>query len=129
LAVDLQETFKLSREDISMMKKTLSVIFPDESAVSRRFLLKLTPNELKNAYMRQVADCHPKLVNGLSPEEEKARQIQYQRLFQAYNTLLPHIKAIHDKVQAAEPPDRTILNHRIERFLLWVVLKAGLVNQ
>jgi flagellar biosynthesis protein FlhG len=109
LAVDLQETLKLSREDISMMKKMLSVIFPDESAVSRRFLLKLTPNELKNAYMRQAADCHPKLVNGLSPEEEKARQIQYQRLFQAYNTLLPHIKAIHDKVQAAEPPDRTIL--------------------
>lgn len=109
MAVDLQETLKLSSKDISMIKKMLSVIFPDESAVSRRFLLQLTPNDLKNAYMRQVADCHPKIVNGLSPEEEKARRIQYKRLFQAYNTLLPHIKTIHEKVQPAELPNKTIL--------------------
>ena len=98
MAVDLENTLKLSRKDISMMKKMLSVIFPEEPAVNKRFLMQLTPRDLKNAYMRQVADCHPTTVNGLSPQEEKTRQIQYQRLFQAYNTLLPHVKAIQEKV-------------------------------
>ena len=120
MAVDLEDTLKLSRKDFGMMKKMLGVIFPDEPAVNKRFLLQLTPRDLKNAYMRQVADCHPRTVNGLSPQEEKTRQIQYQRLFQAYNTLLPHVKAIQEKVQPVErkwgdqfisvgPQDRKIL--------------------
>ena len=120
MAVDLEDSLKLNRKDISIMKKMLGVIFPDESSVNKRFLFQLTPRDLKNAYMRQVADCHPRTVNGLSPQEEKARQIQYQRLYQAYNTLLPHVKAIHEKVQPVErkwgdqfiavgPQDRKIL--------------------
>lgn len=109
MAVDLQETLNLNSKDINIMEKMLSVIFPDKSAVSRNFLLQLTPSDLKNAYIRQVADCHPKTVKGLSPKKQKARQIQYERLLQAYNTLLPHIKTIHEKIQPLEPPNRTII--------------------
>jgi flagellar biosynthesis protein FlhG len=77
--------------------------------------MQLTSKHLKNAYMRKAAECHPKTVDGLGQREQKMRQDRYKLLFKAYNTLLPHVKAIQENTRSVEdnwsnpyiPIDRT----------------------
>jgi flagellar biosynthesis protein FlhG len=115
LTVVLEEDIELGNKDFRTLKEMLGVIFPEVSSINKRFLTQLTCKHLKNAYMRQAVECHPKTVNGLDRREQKIRQSRYQLLFRAYKTLLPHVKAIQDNIKPVEdnwgdpyfPIDRT----------------------
>jgi flagellar biosynthesis protein FlhG len=115
LTVVLEEVIKVESKDFSTLQEMLGVIFPEVSNINKRFLMQLTSKHLKNAYMRKAAECHPKTVDGLGQREQKMRQDRYQRLFKAYNTLLPHVKTIQENTRSVEdnwsdpyfPIDRT----------------------
>ena len=111
---------KLTRTKLSRLKYMLSLIYPEVSAFTKDFLIQLTPDELKLAYMRQLENCYPDSYEQLDWEERKNRQMRYQQLSMAYRELLPRIDYIHERVQeieshhkanaaTAEPPRKTIL--------------------
>ena len=77
----------------------LSVIFPEVSSITKDFVIHLTPEELKHAYIRQAASCHPDTTERSNQQAQQTRQMQYRRLSTAYRTLLPCIENIHRKVQ------------------------------
>jgi flagellar biosynthesis protein FlhG len=120
LDIQLEKDLKISRAKFDLLKDMLILIFPEVTTVNKDFLIGLTPDELKRAYMSQAASCHPDTGEGLEREERKARQMRYQRLSMAYKALLPHVENIHQKVRdiesrrknksfAAEAPGKTIL--------------------
>jgi hypothetical protein len=92
----------LNRTKLGRLKYMLSLIFPEVSAFTKDFLIQLTPDELKRAYMRQVEDCYSDSYEQLHWEERKSRQMRYQQLLKAYNALLPRIDYIHERVQEIE---------------------------
>ncbi len=102
MAFALEEDTVLGNKNLSILKENLGIIFPEVSSINERFLMQLTSKHLKNAYMRQAVECHPKTVSGLGQQEQKVRQTRYQLLFQAYNTLLPHVKAIQENTPPVE---------------------------
>ena len=93
---------KLNRTKLSQLKHMLSLIFPEVSGFTKDFLIQLTPDELKRAYMRQVENCYSDSYEQLNWEERKSRQMRYQQLLKAYNALLPRIDYIHERIQEIE---------------------------
>jgi len=106
LDIQLEKDLKISRAKFDLLKDMLILIFPEVSTVNKGFLIRLTPDELKRAYMSQAAGCHPDTGDELDREERKTRQIRYQRLSMAYKALLPHVENIHQKVQELDSRHR-----------------------
>jgi flagellar biosynthesis protein FlhG len=120
LDIQLEKDLKISRAKFDLLKDMLMLIFPEVTTVNKDFLINLSPDELKRAYMSQAASCHPDTGESFEREERKARQMRYQRLSMAYKALLPHVENIHQKVReiesrresktaSAEAPGMTIL--------------------
>ena len=104
--IQLEKDLKISRAKFDLLKDMLILIFPEVSTINKGFLIRLTPDELKRAYMSQAAGCHPDTGDELGREERKTRQIRYQRLSMAYKALLPHVENIHQKVQELDSRHR-----------------------
>lgn len=102
LDVQVEKEMSANRMKFGMMKDMLSVIFPEVSTITKDFVIRLTPEELKRAYMRQAVRCHPHTTKQSDKQEQQTRQMQYQRLSMAYRTLLPWVENIHQKVQQIE---------------------------
>jgi flagellar biosynthesis protein FlhG len=102
LDIQLEKDLKISRAKFDLLKDMLILIFPEVTSVNKDFLVGLSPDELKRAYMSQAAGCHPDAGADLEREERKARQMRYQRLAMAYKALLPHVENIHQKVREIE---------------------------
>ena len=100
--VQLEKDLKISRAKFNLLRDMLILIFPEITNIQKDFLIQLTPDELKRAYMSQAANCHPDTAEELEREERKARQMRYQRLSMAYKALLPHIENICQKVRDIE---------------------------
>ena len=120
LDIQLENDLKISRAKFGLLKDMLVLIFPEVPTIQKKFLIQLSPDELKRAYMSQAAICHPDTADEIDKEERKTRQMRYQRLSMAYKALLPHIENIHEKVRNLESlqkgktsteksPGRTIL--------------------
>jgi flagellar biosynthesis protein FlhG len=100
--IQLEKDLKISRAKFGLLKDMLVLVFPEVHTIQKDFLIQLTPDELKRAYMSQAAACHPDTAEELNREERKTRQMRYQRLSMAYKALLPHIENIHQKVRGIE---------------------------
>ena len=98
----LEKEMSFNQMKFGMMKDMFSIIFPEVSTITRDFVTRLTPEELKRAYIRQAVKCHPHTTENSNKQEQQTRQMQYQRLSMAYKTLLPRVESIHQKVQQIE---------------------------
>jgi flagellar biosynthesis protein FlhG len=97
-----EKEMSFNRMKFGMMKDMLPIIFPEMSTITRGFVTRLTPEELKRAYIRQAVRCHPRTTEHSNKQEKQTRQLHYQRLSTAYRTLLPWVENIHQKVQQIE---------------------------
>jgi flagellar biosynthesis protein FlhG len=96
------EDLDLNPAKFGLMKHLLSLIFPDLLSIKKDFLVRLTPEELKQAYIQQAAYWHPKNAENLDQKEREARSLRYRRLSLAYKGLLPHVTKIHQAVRQME---------------------------
>lgn len=109
----------LNIDSFTRLKDMLAMLYPEASDLHRDFLIRLTPEQLKWAYIRQATSCHPRTVRGLTADDRELRQAQYERLAAAYKILLPqiedihqkvmHIRLLHKKSNSSHAPARTIL--------------------
>lgn len=104
--IQLEKDLKISRAKFNLLRDMLVLVFPEVSNIHKDFLIQLTPDELKRAYMSQAANCHPDTGGDLERGERMDRQMRYQRLSMAYKALLPHIENIYQKVREIESRQR-----------------------
>jgi len=102
LDVLVEKEMSVNRMKFGLIKDMLSVIFPEVSTITKDFVIRLTPEELKRAFIRQAVRCHPDTTEQSDKPEQQTRQMLYQRLSTAYRTLLPWVENIHQKVQQIE---------------------------
>lgn len=100
--IRLEEDLNLSPEKFTFLKDKLFLLFPGVFNIHKDFLIRLTPEELKRAYIQQAANCHPASAQGLNQDERAARQLRYQRLSSAYKSILPYVRNIHEKIREIE---------------------------
>jgi hypothetical protein len=64
--IQLEKDLKISRAKFGLLKDMLVLVFPEVPTIQKDFLIQLTPDELKRAYMTQAAACHPDTAEELA---------------------------------------------------------------
>ncbi|MFC1824947.1 hypothetical protein ACFL9T_19735 [Thermodesulfobacteriota bacterium] len=90
MEVRFEEDLGISPKEFTSLKGMLSPLFPDISSITDNFLIRLTPGELRKAYIAQASTCHPSTRAGLREKEKKSSQVRYEGLSTAYKTLRPN---------------------------------------
>ncbi len=99
LDIHLEKDLGIGPQEFDSLREMLASFFPDASSINENFLIKLTPDDLKNTYIKRAAACHPKTYEGLSESERKNRKEKYERLTYDYKELVPRINAIQKNVK------------------------------
>ncbi|RJQ54691.1 MAG: MinD/ParA family protein [Desulfobacteraceae bacterium] len=96
--IRLEEDLGIDGHRFEILKRMLRQIYPEDASIDSEFLVRLTPSQLKQAYMRRASDWHPQNED-ISAAALPEQQDRYRQLTRTYNALLPCIQILHRKVQ------------------------------